>query len=137
MNKPLLVSALLTTFIAAIHVFAGGNDVAVPLLASSLAEEPRLTLYAVWHLVTVTLVLSAVALYVSTLPRYAITSRNLALFISVLWLCFGMVFLLVAFTQPGEGLLFKMPQWILFIPVGLVGLWGTSSKVFKMHGQQV
>jgi hypothetical protein len=125
MNKPLLIASLLTTFIAAIHLFAGGADVAAPLLASSLAEEPRFTLYAVWHLVTVTLVLSAIALYVSALPRHAAAARYLAVFISVLWLCFGLVFLVVAFTQPGEGLLFKLPQWILFIPVGAMGLWGS------------
>jgi hypothetical protein len=87
MNKSLLIASLLTAFIAAVHIFAGGNDVAAPLLASSLAEEPRLTLYAVWHLVTITLLLSTVALYICALPRYAVASRNLALFISVLWLC--------------------------------------------------
>jgi hypothetical protein len=128
MNKPLLFAALLTAFIAAIHLFAGGTDVAAPLLASSLADEPRLTLYAVWHLVSVTLVLSAIALYVSALPQHAIALRYLALFISILWLCFGAVFLVVAFFQPGEGLLFKMPQWILFVPVGLLGLWGIFSR---------
>ena len=124
MNKPLLIASLLTAFIAAVHLFAGGADVAAPLLASGLAEEPRLTLYAVWHLVTATLLLSAFALFFSALPRHAVASRYLALFISVLWLSFGVVFLVVAFTQPGEGLFLKMPQWILFIPVGILGLWG-------------
>lgn len=128
MNKPLLAAALLTAFIAAVHLFAGGADVAAPLLASSLADEPRLTLYAVWHLVTVTLVLSAAALFVSALPDHAVAARYLALFVSVLWLSFGAVFLVVAFTQPGEGLLFKMPQWILFLPVGFLGLWGSFSR---------
>jgi hypothetical protein len=102
MNKPLLIAALLTAFIAAVHLFAGGADVAAPLLASSLAEEPRLTLYAVWHLISVTLVLSAIALYVCALPQHAVAGRYLALFISVLWLCFGAIFLVVALTQPGR-----------------------------------
>lgn len=137
MNKPLFIAALLTAFIAAVHVFAGGNDIATPLLVSSLAEVPRLTLYAVWHLVTVTLMLSAVALCVSSLHRYAVASRYLALFISVLWLCFGVVFLLVAYTQAGDGLFFKMPQWILFIPAGLLGLWGSSDKICDIHAQKM
>jgi hypothetical protein len=128
MNKPLLIAALLTAFIAAVHLFAGGSDVAAPLLASNLAEEPRLMLYAVWHLVSVTLVLSAIALYVSALPQHAVAARYLALFISILWLGFGVVFLVIASTQPGEGLFFKMPQWILFLPVGLLGLWGFFSR---------
>lgn len=128
MNKPLLTASLATAFTAVVHLFAGGTDVAAPLLASSLADEPRLTLYAVWHLVSVTLVLSAAALYVCALPHHAAVGRYLALFISVLWLSFGMVFLVVAFTQPGEGLFLKMPQWILFLPVGLLGLWGSLSR---------
>jgi hypothetical protein len=134
MNKPLLIAALLTAFIAVIHLYAGGADVASPLLASSMEAEPRLTLYAVWHLVSVTLVLSAIALYVSAQPRHAGAARYLALFISVLWICFGLVFLVVAFTQPGQGLLFKMPQWILFLPVGLLGLWGASNVAFGKSG---
>lgn len=128
MNKALFISSLLTAFIAAIHLFAGGADIAAPLLASALADELRLTLYAVWHLVTVTLALSAVALYVSALPHHAAAARYLAIFISSLWLCFGVVFLAVVSTQPGDGLLFKLPQWILFIPVGLLGLWGTLRR---------
>jgi hypothetical protein len=128
MNKQLLSAALLTAFIAAVHIFMGGTDVAAPLLVSRLAEEPRLTLYAVWHLVSVTLGLSAIALYISALPRHADASRYLVLFISILWLCFGTVFLIVAFTQPGEGLFLKMPQWILFIPVGVLGLWGATGS---------
>jgi hypothetical protein len=131
MNKPLLIAALLTAFIAAVHLFAGGADVVAPLLASSLAEEPRLTLYAVWHLVSVTLVLSAIALYVSALPQHAIAARYLALFISILWLGFGVVFLVIASTQPGEGLFFKIPQWTLFLPVGLLGLWGFFSRPIR------
>lgn len=131
MNKPLLIAALLAAFTAAIHLFAGGANVAAPLLASSLAEEPRLTLYAVWHLVSVTLVLSAVALYVGSLHRHAAASRYLVLFISALWLCFGVVFLIVALTQPGEGLFFKLPQWVLLLPVGLLGLWGGSNMAFE------
>jgi hypothetical protein len=135
MNKPLLIASLLTAFIAAVHIFAGGADIAAPLLASSLADEPRLTLYAVWHLVTVTLVLSAIALYVSAQPRYAVATHYLALFISVLWLCFGAVFLLIASTQPGEDLFLKMPQWILFLPVGLLGLWGSSRIAFQENAR--
>lgn len=127
MNKPLLIAALLSAFIAAVHLFAGGADIAAPLLASSLAEELRLTLYAVWHLISVILVLSAIALYVCALPHHAAAGRYLALFISVLWLSFGAIFLVVAFTQPGQGLFLKLPQWILFIPVGLLGLWGSAN----------
>lgn len=126
MNRPLLCAAVLASVTSAIHVFAGGDDIAAPLLASSLGEEPRLALYAVWHLVSVTLALSAGAYFFGALTRHVESSRSMVLFISILWICFGIVFLLVALTQPGEGLFFKIPQWILLLPVGLLGLWGGS-----------
>lgn len=127
MNKRLLVAAVLAAFTAVVHVIAGGADIAAPLLASTLSEEPRITLYAAWHLVSVTLVLSAAAFYMGALPRHAEASRHMVVFVSILWLCFGIVFLVVAFTQPGEGLLFKLPQWVLLLPVGVLGLWGSNT----------
>ncbi|MFC5742830.1 hypothetical protein [Dyella tabacisoli] len=124
MNKPLLCSALLAAFTAIVHILAGGVTVAAPLLASSLDLTPKLTLYAVWHLVSATLALTSVALLVAALPRYASASRHLALFISVLWLGFGGVFIVIASIRPEEGLLLELPQWMLLLPVGLLALWG-------------
>ncbi len=60
-NKLVLSASILATATTAIHVVAGGADVATPLLASQLGEEPRLTLYAVWHMATVALGISALA----------------------------------------------------------------------------
>jgi hypothetical protein len=127
MNKHLLAAAALAAVTAVVHVVAGGADIATPLLASKLNEEPKITLYAAWHLVSVTLALSAGALCMGALPRYADASRHMVMFVSILWLCFGMVFLVVALTQPGEGLLFKLPQWVLLLPVGIFGLWGGNN----------
>lgn len=135
MNKPLLIASMLAAVTAAVHLIAGGADIAVPLLGSVLTGELRLTLYAVWHLVSVTLVLSAGALCIGALPRYAGAFRPLVLFVSILWLCFGIVFLAVALAQPGEGLLFMLPQWILFLPVGFLGLWGGSGlRIRQLSG---
>lgn len=127
MNRPLIIAAFLAAVTAAIHIFAGGADVAAPLLASSMAEEPKLTLYAVWHMASVALTLSAVALFVGSLPRHAQASRYLVLFVSALWGAFGVVFLVVVAMQPDSGWLLKLPQWILLLPVGVLGLWAHRS----------
>ncbi len=124
MNHPLFIAALLAASTAAIHVFAGGSDVVVPLLASSLAEEPKRTLYAVWNMVSVALVMSAAALFAGSLFRFTHTTRLLVLFVSALWCAFGTVFLVVAALQPEGGWLFRLPQWALLMPAGLLGLWG-------------
>lgn len=124
MNRPLVIAVVLAAFTAAVHILAGGSDVAVPLLASSLAGEPKLTLYAVWHMASVVLAMSVPALIVGSLPRHARAARYLVLFVSALWCAFGLVFLGLVALQPESGWLFKLPQWILLLPVGLLGLWG-------------
>jgi hypothetical protein len=128
MNRLLLAASLLAAATAAIHAFVGGNDIAAPLLGSSLADEPRLTLYAVWHMATAALALSAVALFAGAMPRYAVAGRSMVFFVSALWLAFGAVFLIVAATQPGTGLYFKLPQWVLLLPVGLLGVLGANNS---------
>lgn len=128
MNRLLAIAAFLAAFTAAVHIFAGGEDTAVPLLASTLAGEPKLTLYAVWHMASVTLAMSAIALFVGSLPRHAHPARYLVLFVSALWCVFGVVFLVVATLQPEGGWLLKLPQWVLLLPVGLLGLWGSGSN---------
>lgn len=135
MNRILIIAALIATFTTVVHIFAGGADVATPLLASTLAAEPKLTLYAVWHMASVALALSAVALLIGSLPKYAEAARYLVLFISVLWCAFGVVFLVVVIIQPESGWLFKLPQWMLLLPVGLLGLWGGTHKTFQHMSQ--
>ncbi len=128
MNRLLAVAAFLAAFTAAVHIFAGGEDVASPLLASTLDGEPKLTLYAVWHMVSVILAMSAVALFVGSLPHYAHPARYLVLFVSAMWCAFGVVFLAVFAIQSESGWLFKLPQWVLLLPVGLLGLWAADSN---------
>lgn len=124
MNYALVLASLLAAATAAIHVFVGGQDIATPLLASSLASEPKLVLYACWHAVSVATVLSAAALFIGALPGNATSASSMVVAISIWWLATGVVFLAVIATQPGDGLLWLMPQWLLLLPVGLLGLWG-------------
>lgn len=126
MNRPLLIAALLAAFTFCVHLFAGGPDVAAPLLVSTLAAEPKLTLYAVWHMVSAALALSVIAFFVGALPRRAHAARYLVLFVSALWCAFGVVVLVVAAMQSERGWFLKLPQWIVLLPVGLLGLWGGS-----------
>jgi hypothetical protein len=128
MNRPLLIAGLLATLTFAVHLFLGGADVAAPLLASALDEEPKLTLYAVWHMVSMALGLSALALFVGSLPRHEQPARYLVRFVSLLWCAFAIVCLVIAALQPGLDWFLRLPQWILLLPVGLLGLWGSRGK---------
>jgi hypothetical protein len=47
---------------------------------------------------------------------------------AALWCAFGVVFLAVVAIQPESGWLLKLPQWVLLLPVGLLGLWAVGSN---------
>jgi len=47
------IASLLTGFTATLPIFGGGKSVAVPLLNSSLADEPKYTSYNRWHMVSI------------------------------------------------------------------------------------
>lgn len=126
MNRTLVLAAILAAATAAIHVIAGGADVAEPLLASGLRADAKLTLYAAWHMVSLLLAASAVALLAGSQPRHADACRCLVRFISALWCASGVVFLIVAAVQLDYHWFFRLPQWMLLLPVGLLGLRGSS-----------
>jgi len=127
MNRLLLIASLLAAFTACVHVFVGTAEITSPLLSSPLAPEVSFLLYACWHLVSCALVFSAIALFISALPRHRQPARLLALFISWLWLAFGAVFVVIGFAGAGGTLLFKLPQWVLLLPVGILGIFGCAS----------
>jgi hypothetical protein len=127
MNRPLLAAAVLAAFTAGVHLIVGSAEIATPLLNSPLAVELSYLLYACWHLVSCALAFSAVAFFVCALGRHRYDGRLLALFISWLWLAFGAVFLVIGFVGADGSLLFKLPQWLLLLPVGVLGLLGSAS----------
>ncbi len=126
MNWLWILSGLLAAVSAAVHLFVGGKDVARPLLNSPLTEEIRLTMYACWHLASASLVLSALALLASGVGLLGTAGGMMVLFISVLWLLFGAVFLAISLGMARSRGLFRFPQWVLLIPVGVLGILGLA-----------
>lgn len=101
MNKTLLFASVLAAFVTGVHVVAGGKDVASPLLASGLADEPRLTLYAAWHMVSALLGISALVLVRASLPPHQAGMVSAVRLVALLWLASGFVFLVVAARTRG------------------------------------
>lgn len=128
MNRFLFVSSILAVFTACVHFFVGTAEISAPLLNSSLALELKFLLYACWHLVSCVLFFSAGAFLISALPRHREAAYSLALFVSWLWLAFGAIFIVVGLVGAHGTLLFKLPQWILLLPVGVLGLLGCASS---------
>lgn len=123
-NWIVLSAGILASATALIHLIAGGKDVVRPLLASSIDEVLKLTLYACWHLVSAALFISSFALLGHGAGLY--NSPQTVAFVSMMWLMFGAVFLVVTLGVAKPRGLLRFPQWALLVPVGLLGLWGIA-----------
>ena len=133
-NRALLLSAFLAASTAVVHAIGGTIEIHSALLNSSLPESIRFLLYACWHLVTVTLVFSAISLFWSA--RYDRVVSNLALpaFIGIFWVAFGAVFVFVALYFLGVRALIILPQWTLLLPIGSFVLFCVRNEVHKRGG---
>ena len=130
-NRLLLASAYLAAFTAIVHTIGGTLEIHTPLLTSPLPEPISLLLYACWHLVTVALILSAIALFWSSHNSRAESNFALPAFIGFLWVGFGVVFVLVAMYFSGLNGLIVLPQWTLLIPIGVLTLFGVRKEICK------
>ncbi len=127
-NRVLLAAAAAAAFTTVLHIFGGGVSVARPIAESSLADEPRLLALSVWHMVSIVAGFSALALAFAASPKQAQPSRNMVLFISALWIAFGLAVMGVGLTQANGDMFWKLPQPILLIPVGILGIWGSVRR---------
>lgn len=128
-NRIFFIAGLLAAFTAALHTFVGTYEVHTPLLDSSLPRPLALLLYACWHLVTVALCFSAWVFLRPPKPRTLQTRAVVAGAFGLMWLLFGLVFVVVALTIGGDvSALVTLPQWALLLPVGALA-WLGSRKL--------
>ncbi len=128
-NRLLFTSALLSAFTACLHTIAGTIEIHTPLLNSEIPNSIALLLYVCWHLVTVTLILSSVALFWISPKNRSIQNFALPLFIGILWVLFGIVFIVVAVYFGGIRTLIVLPQWTLLLPIGFLAIFGIEKKL--------
>ena len=119
MNGLLITAGVLALLTSAIHLFAGGNDVAKPLLGTSLTNDVKYALYACWHFVSAFFVISTLGFLGAGL---GVLQPGFIVFFSILWLLFGMLFLAISVRVNRLGGIFRLPQWTLLLPVGILGL---------------
>ena len=120
MVKIWVAAGIINLLTAFIHLIGGHFDPILPFVSSDLAVIPKATLHAVWHMVTVMLFFSSsVLLYIGIKPnKYA--SKQIAALLGALYVLFSIVFIVV---NIGYGF-FKLPQWVLLFPVGVLSLYG-------------
>lgn len=105
-----------------LHLVGGQIDHVVPLMESELDPTDKTVLLGVWHMVSVTLFIMAFWLI-----RYGLIPLSIQMdalrFIAWLNLLFAGVFIAVSLVQQVFA-----PQWILFLPMGLLVLNGLKGK---------
>jgi len=124
MNRSTTIAAWLAAFAAAVHLFAGTVVIHRPLLESALPEPLRLLLYVCWHLVSITLIGSALVLFLAVRAKTPAHWINAVRGVGVLWIGFALVFIGVGLVFSDPRALLVLPQWILLLPVGLLALAG-------------
>lgn len=122
MNGWLLAAAAVCGLTAVVHVFAGGPSVAGPLLASEMDDEAKYTNYYCWHLVTIVIVVMTIGFAYGAVAE---TAEDLTLAMSGLAGAFTLWSVALVVWKRQSFL--RMPQWLLFAPITVLGLVGSWS----------
>ncbi|MGW7110322.1 hypothetical protein ACWGHU_29685 [Streptomyces xanthophaeus] len=117
MNGWFLAAGITASGVAVTHIVAGHRDVVRPLLSCGLADEPKRVLHAVWHMVSIDLVLSAAALVHLARADGTSATGPLAWFVAAHFLAYAAAFLVITLSVGWPKPLLRLPQWILLLPV--------------------
>ncbi|MET9852517.1 hypothetical protein ABZY57_06140 [Streptomyces sp. NPDC006450] len=126
MNNWFLAAGITAVGVAAVHVIGGGRDVVRPLLASGLADEPKRVLHAVWHMVSVDLALSGLALLYLSQADGTPGTGLVAWFVAAHFVAYAAAFLVVTLSVGWPRPLLRLPQWILLLPVAMLAAAGAA-----------
>jgi hypothetical protein len=121
MKTAQILSGLILIAAFAVHTFVGGPEVYAPLQIAGLDPVLTAILSTVWHIVTATLALIALAalwLIRAPNPPLALLVAGLSAACAALFLGFGLV---------RFGDLLTMPQWTIFAAAAAAQIWALAA----------
>jgi len=121
-NIPILVAGAIMAFTTILHLTGGQSDHVVPLLGSELDATDKTVLLGVWHMVSVALANMAFWLIRFGLKPISNQIETMR-FLAWLNLLFALVFIVVSLVRGVFA-----PQWILFLPMGILIWFGLRRK---------
>ncbi|WP_291725837.1 hypothetical protein [Bernardetia sp.] len=119
-NIFLFLAGILNLFTALIHTFAGQSSLISPLLSSTIEKQVQTELLAVWHMVTLFLFFTSAA-FLLNFFRPKLECKAVIQFVSYLYLLFPISFIVVSLLYQSFA-----SQWILLLPIGVLGLLGVK-----------
>ena len=123
MNTWIFIAGIIGLFTTLVHIIGGQLDPVRPFLKSDLPDIPKATLLGCWHMVSVTLLMSGLVLtYVGWFNLSSF--QNIVIGISVNFIIFSLVFIAVGWHFFKFQTFVKLPQWVLLLPIGTLGLIG-------------
>ncbi|GLX77328.1 hypothetical protein tinsulaeT_06680 [Thalassotalea insulae] len=123
MNLWVLSAGIIGLCTALIHILAGQIDPVRPFLRTNLPDVQKATLLASWHMVSVILcILATFLVYVGWVDQQGL--YQVVAGISLIFVTFSLVFILVGWFFFGYRSFINLPQWSLLLPIGTLGLIG-------------
>lgn len=128
MNPWILVAAGLSAMTVLVHLFAGGQEVHEPILASCLSVPLKAYGSILWPAVTIVLAVNSAALLLAA--RTGELQRPLVFLTVGQYAGFAGLFVFYGLTRLES--LMPMPQWIVFTliaVVAIIGIWRSPAPV--------
>ncbi len=124
MNIPILLASLLSFLTLGAHISGGQPEIMTPVLDSELSNYLKAILMVIWHAITAILLINSAVLFFSSLKKqYRITIISLT---SIQYLFWAALFIFYGIKNLGT--LWPMPQWIAFILIPALALWGLKQN---------
>ncbi|WDE09368.1 hypothetical protein [Thalassomonas haliotis] len=123
MNTWIFIAGIIGLFTTLVHIVGGQLDPVRPFLKSDFPDIPKATLLGCWHMVSVTLLISGLVLtYVGWFNLSSF--QSIVIGISLSFIIFSLVFIAVGWYFFKFQTFIKLPQWVLLLPIGVLGLIG-------------
>ncbi len=122
-NKYWKIAGIISLLISLLHTIGGQITDVSPLLKSNLEDLVKTELLGAWHMVTITLFTTSFIFLYFGFKRKENPNIELLSFISYLYILFGLGFAIISLVQDTFA-----PQWIMLLPIGILGLIGIKKS---------
>lgn len=127
MNFPILFSAIIALAAVIGHFAIGKKNYLNPVLESNLDAIPKKVMLSLFHYMSVFMVFSTIILFAGAsklCPLYDYV-HHMIRFIALCYGGFAIVQFLIAIISEIKGGVFKLFQWVFWLLISVLGIFGT------------